>query len=296
MKTTAAEDGMQAALRRDVTTLATTIGERNTKRYKSLCAAADFVTSSLRAAGYAPRRQEYEAEGRTVANIEAELAGTTRAGEIVAIGAHYDSAEGTPAANDNGSGVAAMLAIARAMSGAKPARTVRFVAFVNEEPNFYHTDLMGSVVYAKRCRQRRENIAAMLSLETIGYYSDEADSQRYPHDALRLLFPNAGNFIGFVSNLESQALLDQAHALFRAASDFPIEKVALPEAVEGVGYSDHWSFWQEGYQAIMVTDTAHMRYPHYHTADDTPDKIDFARMTRVVEGLVAVARGLSAAE
>jgi Zn-dependent M28 family amino/carboxypeptidase len=294
MRTEATSGTLQAALTRDVTTLAKTIGERNTKEYANLGRAADFVTTALSAAGYKPRRQEFQADGRIVSNIEAELPGGASADEIVIIGAHYDSVPGTPGADDNASGVAAMLAIARAMAGEKPARTVRFVAFVNEEPPFFQTDLMGSVVYARRCRQRGENIAAMLCLEMLGYYSDEKGSQKYPNDLLKLVFPSEGNFIAFVGNADSNDLLARAHARFGAATDFPSQKAALPPEIPGVGFSDHWSFWQEDYPAVMVTDTAHLRNPHYHEPSDTPDKVDFESMARVVAGLEAVARGLAA--
>ncbi len=211
------------------------------------------------------------------------------------IGAHYDSVAGAVGANDNGSGVAATLELARLMKDAKPSRTVRFVAFVNEEPPFYRSDQMGSGVYARRSRERKDNIVAMLSLETIGYYSDEPGSQRYPFP-LNFFYPSTGNFIAFVSNLGSRPLLHASIAAFRRHAGFPSDGVAAPAFIPGIDWSDHRSFWQEGYPALMVTDTAPYRYPHYHTPQDTPDKVDYERLARVITGLHGMLRELAQVE
>ena len=168
------------------------------------------------------------------------------------------------------------------------ARSVRFVAFVNEEAPFFYTWEMGSHRYARRAHERGDNITAMLSLETIGYYSDTEDSQQYPSPVYAWLYPNTGNFIGFVGNLASRKLVRQCLGSFRHHSAFPSEGVAAPGRMMGIHWSDHWSFWQEGYAAVMVTDTALFRYPHYHASTDTPDRIDYERLARVVEGLAKV--------
>lgn len=281
------ETRLGAALRADVEMLAGTIGERNMLSHANLAAAADFLNASLTTAGYQTRRQSYTVDGKTAANIEVEIPGTDRAAEIVIIGAHYDSVRGGPGANDNASGVAALLALARTFADKQPARTLRFVAFVNEEKPFAQTPRMGSVVYAARSRARGENIVAMLSLETMGYYSNEKNSQRYP-SVLRFVYPSAGNFIGFVGNVSSGPLVREAIGSFRREAKFPSEGGALPAELPGIGWSDHWAFWQQGYEAIMITDTAPFRYPYYHTAQDTPDKIDYDKLARVVGGLEAV--------
>ena len=210
------------------------------------------------------------------------------------VGAHYDSVAGAVGANDNGSGVAAALELARLLREAKPARTLCFVLFVNEEPPFDTTEAMGSRVYARRARERGENIVAMFSLETIGYYSDRPGSQRYPFP-LGFFYPATGNFIAFVSNLGSRRLLHQAIAAFRRRAEFPSEAVAAPAFIPGVDWSDHRSFWEKGYPALMVTDTAPYRYPHYHTAQDTPDKVDYERAARMVTGLHHMLRELAGA-
>jgi Zn-dependent M28 family amino/carboxypeptidase len=169
---------------------------------------------------------------------------------------------------------------------------VRFVAFVNEEPPFFTSGEMGSRVYARACRARNDDIVAMLSLETIGYYSDAPRSQAYPAP-FGLLYPDTGNFVTFVANYRSRPLLHQVMSAFRANAQFPSEGAAAPEWIPGVGWSDHWSFWKEGYPGVMVTDTALFRYPHYHTSQDTPEKLDYPRMARVFSGLQQVMRALA---
>jgi Zn-dependent M28 family amino/carboxypeptidase len=279
-------------LRAHVEVLADRIGERNLWHYPALQAAAAYIEDSWRDLGYRLERQEYDASGKAVRNIAVELHGTVEADEIVVIGAHYDSVPGSPAANDNGSGVAALLELARLLSGAALPRSVRFVAFVNEEAPFYDTPQMGSRVYAARARARGDDIKAMLSLETIGCYSDEPGSQKYPFPFSHF-YPNRGNFIGFVGNLGSRRLVRAAIEAFRAHTAFPSEGVAAPGWITGIAWSDHWSFWREGYPAIMITDTAPFRYVHYHAATDTPDKIDYPRTARVVHGLARVVAELA---
>lgn len=286
------EAELAKTLRADVEQLAGKIGERTVFKYEKLVATATFLDKSLAAAGYKVERQTYAALGMDCSNLIVEMKGASRAGEIVIVGAHYDSARGATGANDNGSGVAAVLALARAYAGKKPARTLRFVLFVNEETPFFHTESMGSLVYARRCRERKENVVAMLSLETIGYYSDKKDSQKYP-PPFNLAYPPTGNFIGFVGNVASGPLVTRTVTSFRKHAKFPSEGAAVPGEMAGVGWSDHWSFWQVDYPALMVTDTAPFRYPHYHTKEDTPDKIDYPRTARVVAGLQKVVEELA---
>lgn len=279
-----------------VETLASEIGERNLPYYSALSAAADYLENRLRDSGYNVEHDAFEvpaSEGaRRVYNLTAELRGAISAQEIVVVGAHYDSAVGTPGANDNASGTAAVLELARAFTGQRPGRTLRFVLFTNEEPPYYHHGSMGSLVYAKRCRARNDNIVAMLSLETIGYFSDATNSQKYPFP-INLVYPSTGNFLGFVGNIGSANLVRSAILPFRRYGQIPSQGVAAPGFITGIDWSDHWSFWQQGYPGIMVTDTAVFRYPHYHEATDTPDKLDYERLTRVVNGLDAVIRDLA---
>jgi Zn-dependent M28 family amino/carboxypeptidase len=280
---------LQASLKQDIETLSNKIGSRNFQSYANLILARDFLTTELTTAGYTVNRQEYTAEGKTFSNLEVEIPGSTRADEILVIGAHYDSAFTSPGANDNATGAAAILALAREFAGTKPQRTIRFVEFTNEEPPYFWTKNMGSLVYAQRAKQRGDKIVGMFSLETLGYFSDKANSQQYP-PPLNLLYPDRGNFIGFIGNIDSRELLRNTMRSFRAQVQFPSEGAALPNVLPGVGWSDHWSFWQQGYQAVMITDTAPFRYPHYHTLEDSIDKIDFEKLSRVVSGISKVIR------
>ena len=267
--------------------LAGTIGERNLWSYGALEQAAQYISTELTASGYTPRRQTFELAKLPLSNVEAGLEGTARAQEIVCVGAHYDTVVGCPGANDNATGVAAVLELAQRFAGRRQPRTIRFVAFVNEEPPFFQTEHMGSVVYANALRSGDERVAGMLSLETMGYYSDERGSQRYPAP-MAAVYPDVGNFIGFVANIASARLLWRARRAFKQRTSFPLQCAAVPDALPGVGWSDHWAFWQAGYPAMMVTDTAPYRYPWYHTAADTPEKVDYDRLAQVVDGLEAV--------
>jgi Zn-dependent M28 family amino/carboxypeptidase len=282
----AEEIALREELRADVQKLAGEIGERNMACYPELNAAADFIDHSLNHAELRPRRDTYELQGRLCHNIETEIRGAHP--EILLIGAHYDSVSGSPGANDNGSGVAALLALARRFAARQPTSTLRFVAFVNEEPPYFLSEQMGSFVYAKRCKLRGDQISGMISLETIGYFSDAPRSQTYPLPGLGAFYPKVGNFIGLVGNVASRAFLSRVSALFRQHAKVPSETAALPSFIPGVSWSDQWSFWQQGYRGMMITDTAPFRYPHYHRATDTPDKLDYDRFALVVSGIEKV--------
>jgi len=283
-----AQIALASELRRDVETLGV---DRSFRAYAALERAIEHIEGRFKAAGYATvARETYDIGGRAYSNLSVEVRGTSS--EIVLVGAHYDSVFGCPGANDNASGTAGLLALARAFAASTPHKTIRFVAFTNEEPPHFQTPDMGSVVCARNCAARGENIAAMLSLETIGYYSDVEGSQRYP-SPLSLFYPSKGDFIAFVGNVGSGGLARRAIRTFREKASFPSEGAALPGFMPGVGWSDHWAFWESGYPAIQVSDTAPFRYPHYHTDEDTPDKIDFLRCARVVDGLRHVIAELS---
>jgi len=281
---------LREELRASVQKLAGEIGERNMWHYPQLNAAADFIEDSFSHAGLRTRRDSYDMHGQACHNIEAEIPGTHP--EILLIGAHYDSVFGSPGANDNGTGVAATLALAKRFAGKKPEHTLRFVAFVNEEPPYFLSDEMGSFIYAGRCKSRGDKISGMISLETIGYFSDAPHSQTYPSPILGIPYPKVGNFIGFVSNIHSRTLLRRVIALFRKHAKIPSESAALPWFVPGVSWSDQWSFWRQGYPGIMVTDTAPFRYPYYHSSSDIPDKLDYDRFTLVVSAMEKVIEGL----
>ena len=290
---TPAQHAIRDGLAAHVRTLAQEIGERSDERYANVQRAAAYIQQSLLRLGYHVRSQEFTARGRTYRNLEATLpGGTIQRQEVVVVGAHYDSAEEAPGADDNASGVAGVLELARVFAQNPQARTVRFVFFSNEEPPWFATEQMGSRHYAAAARAQDDQIVAMLSIESIGYYDTEKGSQRYPFP-LNFAYPDVGDFIGFVSNLKSRGLLHKAIAAFRTHATMPTQGAAAPGWVPGVWWSDHWSFWREEYPAIMISDTAPYRYPFYHTPQDTPDKLDYDRTARVVDGLTHVVRALA---
>lgn len=295
-----ADSALAHSLQTRVSFLSQDIGERNHYTYQAqktgrpaqLETAADWIEGELKACDYAVIRDSYELSRNEprFENVVATSAGASLASEIVVVGAHYDSIPGTPGADDNASGVAILLELARLFKGG--ARTVRFVAFTNEEPQYFQTEQMGSLVYARRCRQAGDNIVAMLSLETLGYYKTEAGSQKYPFP-LGFIYPSTGDFVGFVSNLPSRSLNHRVISTFRGAARFPSEGACLPEIIPGVSWSDHWSFGQVGYPSVMVTDTAPFRNPNYHQPTDTFDTLDYQRMALVTTGLKAVVEDLA---
>lgn len=271
-------------LREHVNALAGDIGERNLTCIHALHSAASYIHAAWTAQGHTVERQRYLVAGQPVENLVLEVAGTDRPHEIVVMGAHYDSAIGSPGADDNASGVAALLALSRDLATTAMSCTLRLVAFVNEEPPCFGTDRMGSLVYARRCKERSEHIGAMVCLESIGYFSKERGSQAYPFP-LGLLHPDTGSFIAVVGNLASRALVKRLATCMRSEGLPRCEACALPAWVPGVALSDHASFWRMGYRAAMVTDTAPFRNPHYHRESDTPLTLDYLSLAHTVRGL-----------
>jgi Zn-dependent M28 family amino/carboxypeptidase len=280
-----AQQTLAAELEGDVRALCAR-GPRTIFIPENIQAAATHIEAQLSAAGYRVERHVYDTDA---VNLIAEVKGSN---EIVVIGAHYDSVDNAPGADDNASGTAALLALARRFAKAHPTRTLRFVFFTNEEPPHFMTEEMGSWQYAKRCRERNENIVAMVNLEMLGYYNDARGSQTYPV-GLAAIYPDTADFIAFASNVGSGGLTRRCVAAFRKSVSFPAESAVLPGVVPEISFSDHWSFWQFDYEAIIVTDTAMFRNPHYHRLSDTPETLDYERMARVVEGLAGVVGDLS---
>ncbi len=288
------ERTLAALLRRHIETIAAR--EHNIRRYDELEKAARYIEATLASYGYSVGRQEFFFDDRPVRNLDvvidprADIADP----EVVVIGAHYDSVAGAPGANDNGSGVAAVIELARLLRdrAGTGAKRIRLVLFVNEEPPYFKTEDMGSLHYARMLAERRERVVAMYSLETIGFYSSAPGSQRYPAP-FNLIFPNRGDFVAFVGTLYSRALVWETIRSFRSHTAFPSIGGVAPAAVPGIDWSDHWSFEQVGFPAMMVTDTAPFRYPHYHQITDTPDKVDVEGLARVVKGMERVIREMT---
>jgi Zn-dependent M28 family amino/carboxypeptidase len=284
---------LQSQLRDDVGFLAGKIGERNVSdRPEQLEQAAQFIETSFRTVGYQPQSQWYNVNTTKCRNIGVELPGAEDPGDVVIVGAHYDTVPDSPGADDNASGVAAMLALARTFAGSRPHRTLRFVGFTNEEPPYFWRNEMGSLVYAKKCRQQGDRVTAMLSIESVGFYTTSPASQRFP-PGLGLIYPSTGDFVAFVGNTLSRSLVHQALRTFRNTGALPSLGAAIPNSVPGVGWSDHWSFWQQGYPAIEITDTAPYRNPFYHTFGDKPDRLDYDRLARFTWAMQAVVAQLA---
>jgi len=286
-----AEQQIQKNLAAHVNRLSVSIGERNISHYSGLAAAADYIEAVLRSQGHAVHSYKYSVGDKTVRNIEVQITGSKLPAENLIVGAHYDSARGSPGADDNATGVAGVLELARLLKNSKPKRSIRFVLFPNEEPPYFQSDTMGSIVYARQLHQQKVKVYGMVSLESIGFYSDTKGSQRYPMPLPG--YSDTANFIGFVGDTSSSSLLRNAIRIFRETTEFPSEGVAAPQDINGIGWSDHSSFWQEGYQAIMVTDTVPYRNPNYHRPTDKTTTLDFSRTARVVGGLQRVILGLA---
>ncbi len=278
------EREIQKNLRYDVKVLAGKIGQRNLRHYANLQDAAAYIEHELKAAGYEVEFQKFSVKGKECANIIAEVPGAKFYREIVIASGHYDTMEGTLGADDNASGVAGLLSLARYFSDKKISRTLRFVFFVNSEPPYFQTPQMGSLVYAKHCARKNENIVAVLNLHSIGYYSREKGSQKFPIP-LKWFYPQTGNFVNFVGNTASIGLVKEVVGLFRENAKFPSEGITFPDTSRGIGLSDQWAFWQYNYPALMITDTAPYRNPYHHTRKDTPYHLNYDNMARVVAGL-----------
>ncbi len=289
----AAELLLQGRLRSHVEMLAGTIGERNYRQHDNLERSAAYIEGQFKLAGLPIRSLPYEAAGIQVRNIEAEIRGSAATPAVLIVGAHYDSVINSPGANDNASGVAALLELARLFNPGEVKQTLRLVAFVNEEPPMFKTSRMGSWIYAQQLRRSGDRLAGMISLETIGYYTSVPLSQKFPLPMLRLFYPRRGDFLALVGNQKSRDLLKRGIRLFRQHAALPSQGIVAPGWLPGIDWSDHWSFWKIGCPAIMVTDTALFRYPYYHDSKDTPDKLNYTAYTRVVSGLHAMIRALA---
>ena len=278
------ESALAEELKKTTEFFAGKIGERNVTKHWELAESADALFERLSAAGYAPERIGYEVEGVVAMNIEAKLPGGATS---VVVGAHYDTVVGSPGADDNTSGVAVLLSLAERFSKRKLVHTLRFVFFVNEEPPFFQTDKMGSLVYAKHLKKNGQQIAAMISVESVGYFSKRPGSQELPEGAPGPV-PRSGDFIAVVGNEKSAPLVELVHHGLSSGEGLSVIPRVRPESAVGVGWSDHWSFWQIGAPAVMITDTAGFRNPHYHRASDLPDTLNYGQMARVVLGMERV--------
>ena len=281
---------LREALRAHVEFLSLEVGERNVLNPGSLHRVLAYIKACWESWGYRIHSQDYFTDEERFTNLWVEVQGSQHPEEVVVVGAHYDTFPRTPGADDNATAVAGLLELSRRLAGLKPGKTIRFVAFANEEPPYFMSDFMGSYVYARQCRQQEQKIAVMVCLEMLGYFNGAEQGQANTYD----LLPDRGDFICLCGNPESKEQIVQAGEAFRKAVTLPLSLVAVSEAVVPmVAYSDHWSFWQCGWPAFMVTDTGPLRNPHYHEPSDLPETLDFDSFTRVLQGVEAVVLGFA---
>lgn len=276
-----------AALERHVRMLSETLHPRSFENAANLAAAADYVLHQFNRVGARTDVQTYQVDGRSYRNIIARFGPET--GALLVIGAHYDSCGDTPGADDNASGVAGLLELARSLAATPPQHPVELVAYPLEEPPFFRTDDMGSFRHAQSLAAAKREVRLMLSLEMIGYFRDATGSQNYPVGALKLMYPDQGNFIALVGGYQDFSTMRRVKSLFKGASTLPAESINAPSSMQGVDFSDHASYWRFGIPAILVTDTAFMRNANYHEPSDTADTLNYTRMAQVVRGAYAVA-------
>lgn len=276
--------------------LAGVIGVRHLEKRGTMEATAAYIEQQFQQAGFLVNHESYQVGSQTTYNLLATINGCHSPDEILILGAHYDSVEDSPGADDNASAVAVLIEAARLLKEFHPRRTIRFVAFTCEEAPYYHCGAMGSQHHARQCRVRNEKIVGMLCLEMMGYYRDEPGSQNIPSSIpkwIRWAFPSNASFLGAIGNPRSWKLCWQFRRGFKRATGFPLFSIVLPERIEEIRRSDNSSFWDQGYPALMLTDTSFLRSPHYHQPSDTPDTLNYARMTHVTMGVVEAVRQIA---
>lgn len=278
-------------LRLAVTKLSREIGVRTYQDHDRLEKTVKYITGEFTAFSYQVSHQSFKFGGNTYQNVIAELTGRTSPEKVLVVGAHYDTVRTTPGADDNASGVAGLLRLAKLLAGRPLDKTVRFVAFALEEPPTYRTKNMGSYHYAAGLKKSHQQIEGMICLEMIGFFCDRPGSQHYPIPFMKLRFPKTGNYIAMVGNRRSKQFTREMAEGFRKATDLPLVTLNAPAIVVGIDFSDHWSFGKFGYPAFMITDTAFYRNPNYHSPSDLPDTLDYNCMAKVVEGLAGAVEG-----
>lgn len=255
----------------------------NLQHRPALVRADAYIAGQLRFFGYQVRSEDVLLPAR---NLEVVIEPKEAGASTLVVGAHFDSFGNAPGANDNATGAAALLELARTVRplDGKLSKRLRLVFFANEEPPFFKSGAMGSKVAADHLAASNEEVAGMISLETLGYFSEQPGSQKYPFP-LSVRYPSTGNFVAFVGDLSSRSFLREAIERFREHAQIPSVGGTAPSFVNGIDWSDHWSFSQTGVPSFMVTDTAPFRYPFYHTPRDTPEKLDYYRLALTVEAL-----------
>jgi hypothetical protein len=264
---------------------------RDFEHVENLDRTASYIRDQFAAAGAVIAGQPYQVDGRTYRNVIGSFGPETE--ERLVVGAHYDAAGPHPAADDNASGVAGLIELARLCGQTQLSMRVDLVAYTLEEPPFFRSQNMGSARHARLLKANGVKVRAMLSLEMIGYFSDEAGTQSFPNPIMRPFYPSRGNFIAVVGNLGGLRLVRQVKKAMSSASELEVYSINAPGLVPGIDFSDQLNYWNAGYPAVMITDTAFYRNKAYHTEHDTPDRLDYRRMAMVVQGVFQAVQQLA---
>jgi Zn-dependent M28 family amino/carboxypeptidase len=271
--------------------LSETFFPRDESHPENLDKVANYIKEEFEKAQAKTIEQPYKVAGKNYKNIIAYFGPDTK--ERIVIGAHYDSAEELPAADDNASGVAGLIELAYLLGKTELPLKVELVAYTLEEPPYFETNFMGSAIHANSLKEQGVNVRLMVSLEMIGYFSDKPNSQEFPLSLLNLFYPNKGNFISIVGDLENGLTVRKVKKIMQTATPLPVVSINAPRNIPGIDFSDHLNYWNLGYNAIMISDTAFYRNKNYHTAYDTPEKLDYQRMAMVIEDLYQAITQLS---
>jgi len=280
-----------ARLEAHVRKLSIDFSPRDVGNLENLDRVSAYISAELSQAGGSVSEQSYRVENRSFRNVIARFGPDTP--ERIVVGAHYDAAGPLPGADDNASGVGGLIELARLLGAQAPSMRIDLVAFSTEEPPYFGTTGMGSSVHAQSLQKENVRVRAMLSLEMIGYFSDASGSQHFPAGILSAFYPSTGNFIGVVGRVSDGLLARRVKSAMSGAAPLPVYSISAPSIVPGVDFSDQLNYWRAGYKGLMITDTAFYRNLNYHTARDTPEKLDYKRMAMVVEGVYAAVTELS---
>ena len=273
-----------ANLEKHVRMLAETLPPRSDD-VEDLLESADYIAAQFEKYQTGVERQIFSVRGVKYQNVIAHIPGTNPDKQKVVIGAHYDVADQLPGADDNASGVAGLLELARIYAQHPPQHPTELVAYALEEPPYFRTEYMGSFHHARQLKENGETIAMMICLEMIGYFSDQEGSQDYPAKFMTSMYPTTGNYIALVSDFANINLTRQFKKAMLATSRLPVESINAPAILPGIDFSDHQNYWKHGFPALMVTDTAFYRNKNYHTENDTPDTLNYQKMADVIDGV-----------
>ncbi len=290
-KNSAVPDVSPERLQTHVQKLSEEFSPRSYLNTENLDRAAAYIKHEFEQAKGQVTEQPYKANGKNYRNVSAKFGAATN--ERIVIGAHYDVCEPLPGADDNASGVAGLIELAYLLNKTELPMQVELVAYTLEEPPFFRSEARGSAVHAASLKKQGVQVRAMMSLEMIGYFSDEPNSQSFPNPVLRLFYPSRGNFISIVGNFGQVNLVRKMKRTMQATTSLPVYSINAPGWLPGIDFSDHLNYWKNGFPAVMITDTSFYRNQNYHTAQDTLEKLDYNRMAQVVQAVHATILTLS---